>query len=527
MLLCGIGCLFLLTLSAFMVYFTRVVYSPDWLGQGSGTAVLFAVVATISLLVVGIKKLSKGNTPLFMTGLIFISGVVLCFVNPPNQVPDEQTHFLRSYAMAMGDFDFDKNQQWPNDVNLLIEHFPVAHNNGYPAKVGNTAYNRFTEYFDAAESGETGKTHGIIIFQTIPYVPQALGIFLARIFGIGALGAYYFGRLGNLIFYCFCCFFALKTAKRWNILLFSIMILPLTVFLAASNSSDSMLLGLMFCVFATVLAEKFDKKMAIIFTVSMAILCTGKISFIVFYLLLLVVDKKNWTVKFKRWQYLLIGIAAFLVVYQGMGLYVTLASNYGEIPRTMADSDPAKQLMFILQNPLRYLVIFLDTLRNNAFFFFSGGLLGWLDVDLKLISYITPLVLVFSSFNNASRLTKTDTKPVTIFFITAILTYGVVMTGMYITWTPVTLPQIIGLQMRYLLPAFMGILMVISLYFSKYMGNNIQEQKNILQASDTNLKAINAKESPAIYVSFLFCLVASILLFAAYYLPTKVIFYVS
>lgn len=538
MLIFGISGFAIFVLSAFLIYFVRIVYFPDWLEQVQGTLVLFAVLASISLCVLGIKKLSKGNTTIFMTGLIFISGVVFCFVNPPNQVPDEQTHFLRSYAMAMGDFDFDENQQWPNDVNLLIKHFPVAHNNGYPAKVGNTMYNRFTEYFFAVEENVQGENHGIIIFQTLPYIPQAIGIFIARIFGIGALGAYYFGRIGNLIFYCVCCFFALKTAKKFNIILFLIMIMPLTIFLAASNSNDSMLLGLMFCVFATVLAEKFDAKMAAVFVVTMAILCTSKMSFIVMFPLLLCISKDDWDIKLKKWQFALIAIAAFLTLYQGMAFYVALASNYGEIPRTMVDSDPTRQLIFVLQNPLRYIVIFLDTLRNNSFFLFSGGLLGWLDVDLKLISYFTPLVMVFGAFQNAHKLEKTDAVRVWTFFAVSVLSYAVVLTGIYITWTPVTLPQIIGLQMRYLMPAFMGIIMLIAFYFSESMQPHRNSTlaiptvqtgvvSNKAKTGGTRINAMVGKEKLVAYVGFCFCLLAAVLLFATYYLPIKVIVYVS
>ena len=40
------------------------------------------------------------------------------------------------------------------------------------------------------------------------------------------------------------------------------------------------------------------------------------------------------------------------------------------------------------------------------------------------------------------------------------------MTGLYLSWTPVSLPQIIGLQMRYFIPAFMGFFMAVSVWLS-------------------------------------------------------------
>ncbi|MBR5252171.1 MAG: DUF2142 domain-containing protein [Oscillospiraceae bacterium] len=512
MLPVGIGCLLLFCIDFFIVYFTRVVYSPVWLGQINGTIVLFAITFAIAVLAFIAKKLAKQNTPLFMAMLIFVAGAVFAFVTPPNQVPDEPSHFLRSYAMGMGDFHFDEEQEWPNDVNLLIDHFPIAYRNGYPAEKGNSILTQFGNYSDAIEKGETGTGVGIIIFQIVPYLPSAFGIFVGRLFGAGALVCYWLARLANLAFYSVCCYFALSWAKRFNVIMFSLMALPLTLFIAASCNNDSVLFGLMFLLFGAVLSDSFDRKKAITFAVGFAVLCTSKISYIVFAPLFFAISKDKWNIKAKKWQYGLCVLAAFVVVYLGTSMSVSLLSNYGEIPRTMSDSNPAEQLKFILSNPLRYFVVFLDTLRNNSFFLSSGGLFGWIDVDIKIVSFATPVVLMLNTFKNAHRLDKRDVPMTAMFFATALLTYGVVLTGMYMSWTPVTLPQVIGLQMRYLFPAFMGILLVVAQWANLYTKQPAKQ---------------DAGQMSAVWTSFVFALVSSMLLFAAYYLPTKVIVYVS
>lgn len=512
MLLGGIGCLLLFCISFFSIYYVRVVYSPEWIGQIGGTLVLFAVLFALFGIVVLAKKLSKENTSLFMATLIFICGVFFAFINPPNQAPDEPSHFLRSYAIAMGDFHFDQQQKWPNDVNLLMDNFPSAYRNGYPANKGNTILTCYENYYDALEKGEKGEGSGIIIFQTIPYLPQAFGIFIARLFGANALICYWAARIANMAFYAFCCYFALCWAKRFRIIMYSLMIMPLTVFMAASASNDSMLLALMFLIFGAVLSDEFDYYKAIVFAISFAVLCTSKMNFIVLAPLIFVVSNDNWKLKIKKWQYGLIVLAALGIVYFGTSLSVTFLSNYGEIPRTMSDTNPAEQLKFILSNPLRYIVVFLDTLKNNSFLLFSGGLFGWIDVDIRIISYFTPVVLILNSFKNAHSLEKRDFSKVMMFFVTTLLTYGVVLTGMYLTWTPVTLPQVIGLQMRYILPGLIGILLVIAYWAMGYMKKPEDKTKG---------------QTSAIYTSFVFCIISVSLLFIAYYLPTKVIVYVS
>ncbi len=515
MLVYGIGCLLLTVLSFFFTYYLRVIYSPAWLGQINGTLYIscgFVVLWTAFVLA---AKFKDKNQPLFMAILLFVLGMVFVFATPPNQVPDENTHFLRSYAMAQGQWGFDENHQYPNDVNLFIKHFPVAHNNGYPAKEGNTVYNRFVEYFTALETGAVGDNQGIIIFQVIPYIPGALGIFAARLAGLGALGAHYACRIANLAFFCLCCYWALKFAGKFSVLMFTLMSLPLMVFMAASCNSDSFLFGLMFLMFGAVLSQEFDSVKAVVFALCLAVLTTCKRTYIVFFLLVLCVPKEKWQVKLKdknisRLVYIAFALFVLVLFYKGTEIYVQLFSNYGEIPRTMSDTDPAAQLMFILRNPLRYMVVFFDTLKNNAFFLFSGGLLGWIDVNLPLINYFTPVVAVLACIKQAQVFEKKDINKTAMFFVCSVLTYGVAMTGLYLSWTPVTLPQIIGLQMRYMYPAFMGFAMVLGQYFSTKVD-----------------KTVKKSDYSCICTGYVFTIVAAVLMLIVYYLPERAVVFVA
>lgn len=509
MLVYGIGCLLLAVFSFFFTYYLRVIYSPVWLGQIKGTLVIsFAFILLWTAYMVA-ARFRNSNMPLFMTLLLFVMGMVFVYATPPNQVPDEHTHFLRSYQMAQGRWGFDQNHVFPDDVNSLIAHFHVAHNNGFPAKEGNTVYNRFLEYYAAVNSGEKVQNYGIIIFQVIPYIPGAIGIFIAKLTGLGALGAYYANRIANLAFFCMCCYRALKFSGKFRVILFTLMSLPLMVFMAASCNSDSFLFGLMFLMFGAVLSRQFDNAKAVIFALCLAVLTTCKMSYIVFMPLFFCIPKEKWQVKAKnkdigRLVYLMLTLVVFVLIYQGMALYVQAFSNFGEIPRTMTDSDPAKQLIFILKNPLRYAAVFADTLKNNSFFLFSGGMLGWLDVKLPLINYLTPLVVLLACIKQADVFDKKDMQKTIWFFICSILTYAVVLTGLYLSWTPVTLPQIIGLQMRYVYPAFLGFCMMVGQYFSTRTRENVKN-------TDVSCIATN----------YIFTILTAVLMLIVYYLPER------
>ncbi|MBQ3009233.1 MAG: DUF2142 domain-containing protein, partial [Oscillospiraceae bacterium] len=261
--------------------------------------------------------------------------------------------------------------------------------------------------------------------------------------------------------------------------------------------------------------QKFDGKKAVTFALCFAVLCTCKMSYIIFLPLIFCIQKEKWQVKLKdrnisRLVYLAFALIIFLIVYQGMGLYVQAFSNYGEIPRTMTDSDPVAQLVFVIKNPLRYAAVFVDTLKNNAFFLFSGGVLGWLDVHLPLINYLTPIVVILCCVKQAEVFEKSDLNKTLMFFFCGILTYGVAMTGLYLSWTPVTLPQIIGLQMRYVYPAFMGFAMAIGQYFSTRTRKNVKNT-----------------DYSCVATSYVFSIIAAVLMLIVYYLPERAVVFVA
>ena len=44
---------------------------------------------------------------------ILLCGALFAFANPPLQTPDETDHYLRTYAISMGRFDFDASEATP------------------------------------------------------------------------------------------------------------------------------------------------------------------------------------------------------------------------------------------------------------------------------------------------------------------------------------------------------------------------------------------------------------------------------
>lgn len=460
-----LGLFLLLVFSTGFVYYHRVIYEPPWLSQYSGTIIIFFFLALVFSLGFILIRISKTNDSLAKALMIFVIGLGFVFATPPNQVPDEPGHFMRAYAMFQGEYGFDSGHKYPNQVNLFAEDFPSMYNNGYPAQKDSTILNCFVNYQNHLKEGKKVDNMKIIIFQTIPYLFSVLGMHLANLLGLETLGLFYVARIFNLIFYALSVYISLSIAKKFRNLLFCVASLPLTLFLAASCNSDSFYFALMLIMFSLFLSDNFDYLKSYLFMFIFSLLCIHKMSYIVFLILPFIIKKEEWNIdtgeseeleKMSQLTFVVGTLAMMFLFHLLHNSYTTHFSNYGPLGRLMPDSDPSEQLKYCFQYPFRFIVVFINTLVNNKFFLFDGGLLGWLDVDLQLISFLTPILILIYCVDASQEYNEKDIRKTVVFLSASLLTYIVVMCGLYLTWTPVSLPQIIGLQMRYFIPAFFG-----------------------------------------------------------------------
>ena len=200
-------------------YYWRVFYGLDARGLAPLAVTGFCVGLSIlagaaALLLRRVRDFAKRGA-----ACILLCGILFAFANPPLQTPDETDHYLRTYAISMGRFDFDAARGYPMDVDELVAAFPGAWVNAHTsAGVGtdpdthaeqpyNTAgyalkqygkdgrvesiWDSFTQYlnWESRDSAADSVTEPIS-FLIFPFLPGALGMALARLFGLGALGCW-------------------------------------------------------------------------------------------------------------------------------------------------------------------------------------------------------------------------------------------------------------------------------------------------------------------------------------------------
>jgi len=108
-----------------------------------------------------------------------------------------------------------------------------------------------------------------------------------------------------------------------------------------------------------------------------------------------------------------------------------------------------------LKNPLRYIAVLLGTLYENDGFLGQLGLFGWKDMPIAFISITAPLVLLAAAMLCTAQTDTLGRRRMGWLGVFGLVYAAGAMTAMYITYTPVGMVRIIGLQARYFLPSFL------------------------------------------------------------------------
>ncbi len=129
-------------------------------------------------------------------------------------------------------------------------------------------------------------------------------------------------------------------------------------------------------------------------------------------------------------------------------------------------------------------------------------------MTVPFVSYFAPLFLLFASGVSALEGAREKLRTAWVFLATAVLMYGFTYTGMYLTSTPVSLPEINGVQTRYLLGALFALFALASMLMGRTMA-----LQNLRRACRRKRRRVACAA-----LRFCFALVSALLLFQAYYI---------
>lgn len=322
-----------------------------------------------------------------------------------------------------------------------------------------SAYDRWKDPFFIKSSGTSvNKREKQETFNPLQYLMQAFGISIARILHFNFMPLYFLGRLCNLLFYVFCLYMAIRIIPFGKLTMFVTGLLPLCLHLPSSFSNDGYIFAVAFLFFALLVKsifsqEKITLKEIILLAIFSSILAPSKLVYIPISCLCILIPSRRFSNLKQNISVKTLIIAAGIVsilIFNGSRLF-----NLSGSEKLTYTGEPCYSLSDFLHNPLKFVLVYLNTLRYLWADWISEamglvlmgvptGIPVWLRFSFLMLLFIT----TFSSeqtFSGSQRIFSL------ILLLGSIL---LVMTAELFIWTPKGASQIAGVQGRYFLPYF-------------------------------------------------------------------------
>ncbi len=414
-----------------------------------------------------------------ITALLF--GLIMLVVIPPLQVQDENSHFYRAYQISDGQL-FEKNTSTSSGGILpssLVTFESLADGNLLSANL-NLQFHPKIQYKQLWSVTLNSKKESIVNFPTlakyppVAYAPQAVGIFIARLFTNRILIMFYLGRLCNLFFFITLCYFAIRIIPRGKWPLAFIAVLPMTLATNVSLSADAPTLAFI-ALFVAMLVKilyssEITNKDWLLLLLTSCCMSLSKQTYYIFSAAVLLLLLKKLPKKTYRKVLLMTGsiLGANILLLSIVDL-ITKSINGSVVALQAAGgylTSPRIQLTFLKTHPFSFLHILIRTLfsadgNNNITTFF--GSFGWLNIPLPYWSMFLLVIIIFLSFGLPENIKEKSLKPLgklasIVLLILAGLNILVIFIGLYVYWTPYRFPIINGFQGRYLIATLLFLL---------------------------------------------------------------------
>ena len=408
-----------------------------------------------------------------------LAGLVFAFINPFGQEPDGWVHFTRSMDVLGG--------------NLFL---PFVDNNGsstimrLPENINDIGFRKInpnglegTPYMNHIKSMYFSETIIDIEmlggFSSLFYLPQAIGLFIARLFDSSVYGYMLCGRIMNLIAYITLAYIGLKKMPIYRNIYIVIALLPMTLYQAASFSYDAVLNGLCFlfiglCFYYAYEKETLSWRDVIKLGIILMLLFMCKYVYVCIGLLVFIIPMKKFGTVKEYWK-------AFGIALVPMGLIITYMLLSAGIPdpsaNVMSTSETTQisQLGYVVANPLFAAKVYIRTIVSYAGYYIEQlNTLGWLNYTLGMLEFVIPVFMVgVALLDSKDSQKKVSIKDKVIFITTFAVVVSAGMMGLYLldsVANPVGAPTILGYQGRYTIPVLM---LMLAFFSPRSVENNI------------------------------------------------------
>ena len=405
---------------------------------------------------------------LFCASLV---GLALIVVTPPSQVPDEPNHFQRAYQVSTGQLlpetvDRRVGGVLPHSILMTPARFLIGRDEKVTAALFRAEWARALE----PERSQFVDFPGSALYSPVPYLPHAAGIALGRMVGFGPLALFYIARLFNFLTWLTLVYLAIRLAPTAKWLMCLLGLVPMHLFVVASNSADAVTNGLAFLSVAWFMRLAWadrplrrwrDLGMGLLLVILLS-LCKGAFGPIAGLVLLIPPQRLGlawWARVLLALGFLVTSVAAFWLwseQVRPMHLdYEQYNPKYRAHLPLNRGVDTERQMVGVIKNPVGFLKIVAVSLYNDRHPLsrqFYGNL-GWLELQIPptyLYAYFALLVWVAAVEPNRVVPTHQGRCLLVGAGLAVIVAIAFLM---YCAWVPLGGTAISGWQGRYFMPA--------------------------------------------------------------------------
>lgn len=317
---------------------------------------------------------------------------------------------------------------------------------------------------------EEGRLRAPLGVPRILYLPQILGVTLARLLNLNGIWVYGLGRLFGLLAYLAVTCLAIRLIPFGKRMLFFTACLPMCMQQAAVLTYDTAILSVSFLMTAHILYLAYEKPEVKVWDwipsiLCMAILLPAKIVYVFLALLLLLVPKEKYRIPFGRWLGLgaaLLGGFGALVAVKSTGAVNILSRQTWTVPW---GDEPAYTLSYVLSNPLETLGVFWNSLVELGKDYL-GTMIGrylctYFDIRIAYgILWGFLLILILAALRSREEQMVCSSWQRGLFVLIFAGTAGAACLSMLLAYTSVYSPVLQGVQGRYFLPALPALLLI-------------------------------------------------------------------
>ncbi|MEE1314231.1 MAG: DUF2142 domain-containing protein [Faecalimonas sp.] len=435
-----------------------------------GLAFYFGV--TICIFGVSFFSMSGLKTEWIFVFFILVVGCLYMCLLPPYTVPDEPAHFITAYAQS--------NQLLGKEAVNEAGEVVVADEKLWGSNQIHPNKSSYDRYFRGVLGHTTESQHKDVTTRTplamghAGYLPQVIGISVARVLNFNSEQLLFLGRLFALIWYAFIMYWAIKRMPFGKMGMFTIGALPMTLQMVVSYNYDSVLLGVCFFVFANLLHLIYEKdkvswKDVILLTIAAIVIVQIKFIYLPIFCLALFIPKEKFgTLKWKivSGSVIVAGSAATLLIQK----WSTVQDSVTPHLTNTANPVQAISMAYIMGHPMEIMKLLLRTFEHNSWTYLSGMLaspLGWLElwVPNLVVCAFAILFLVCIAKEENKIVNVSASLRIVAFLIIAIMTL-LGLLALILDCTPMGATTVWGYQGRYLLPALP---LVIVLFQNKWI----------------------------------------------------------